>query len=330
VALLSDNSPPPRNPKLGYCVDQYISQEIAVSGPAILASAQVANQMNFSILPDKIANATQDGIDKVAEALEQLKLAEQAAADVEIASVTYRPIRQNVRSLQRDAKTFDRAIGAIEDQLDDLPEDSSKIAGLKDDIEELVAKKDALLAQIPPDWDDTHKAFQEINKVEKKAFAIYRRLSADAYAPAVETLDILNSGDAFRALEAALMASKSIVTDNAPADAVEPLKELAGKFSDVAGASDIKSAISKARRAMKSKTPDQEKALAELDKAITLYTEQLQWRAKAEAEITPKLEAYTESLKPTLGLRQQKKFTREQALFVASCASNHRDVSLNF
>jgi hypothetical protein len=330
VALLSDNSPPPRNPKLGYCVDQYISQEIALTGPAILASAQAANQMDFSVLPDEIANATQDGIDKVAKALEQLKLAKQAAVDVEAASAIYRPIHQNVRGLQRDAKTFTRAIEAIEDQLDDLPEDSSKIAGLKADIEELTGQKDALLAQIPSDWDDTHKAFQEVNKIEKKAFAIYRRLSSDAYTPAIETLDILNSGDAFRALEAAVMASKSIVTDNAPVDAIEPLKQLARKFSGVAGAGDIKSAISKARRAVKSKTPDKAKAQTQLDKAIELYKTQLQWRAKAEAEITPKLETYIENMKPTLGLREQKKFTREQALFVASCVSDHRDVSLNF
>ncbi|MBL4750781.1 MAG: TRAP transporter large permease subunit [Amylibacter sp.] len=330
VALLSDNSPPPRNPKLGYCVDRYIIQEISLTEPVILASAKLANQMDFSLLPDKIANATQDGIDKVAEALEQLKLAEQAAVDVEAASVIYRPIHKNVRGLQRDAKTFDRAIKGIKDRLDELLEGNSKIAGLKADIEELAVQKDALLAQIPSDWDETHKAFQEANRIEKKAFAIYRRLSSDAYTPAIETLDILNSGDGFRALEAAVMASKSIVTDNAPADAVEQLKQLARKFSSVSGAGDIKSAISKARRAVKSKTPDKEKALGELDKAIALYKAQLQWRAKAEAEITPKLEAYTESLKSTLGLREQKKFNRKQALFVASCASDHRDVSLNF
>jgi myosin heavy subunit len=311
-------------------VDQYISQEIALSGPTVLASAQTANQMDFNVLPDKIANATQDGIDKVAEAIEQLKLAEKAAMDVETASVAYRPIHENVRSLQRDARTFDRAIKGINLELRGLAEDNAKVAGFKAEIEELTAEKDALLAQIPSDWDDTYKAFQEVNKAEKKAFAIYRRLSGDAYAPAIETLEILNSGDAFRALEAVVMASKSIVTDNTPADAVDPLKQLAAKFSDVNGAGDIKSAITKARRAVKSKTPDKEKALGELDKAIALYKEQLQWRAKAEAEITPKLEAYTASLRSTLGLREQKKFTREQALFVASCVSDHRDVSLNF
>jgi hypothetical protein len=194
----------------------------------------------------------------------------------------------------------------------------------------LTADKDVLMAQIPSDWEDNHKAYQQITKAETKAYSMFKRLSQQSFAPVMETLDILNSGDAYRALQDELMSSKDMVANTAPSEAVEPLADLAGKFSDVAGAGGVKSAISKARRAVKSKTPDKEKAQAQLDKAIALYQEQLEWRANAEAQIAPKLESYVASLRTTLGLREQSKFTRKQALFVASCASYHRDVSLNF
>jgi hypothetical protein len=232
--------------------------------------------------------------------------------------------------LERDAKTVERAIAEVEDHIDDLDEGSSKIAGLQDEIAELNAEKEALLAQIPSDWDEIHDAFQTVTKVETKAYAMLKRLSSDSYAPVLETLDILASGDAFRALEAEVMATKDMVANASPADAVEPLGALSSKFSDVAGAGDVKSAISKARRAVKSTTPSKEKAQAELDKAIAAYQGQLEWRAKAEAEVAPKLAAYTESLRTTLGLKEQRKFTKEQALFVANCVSDHRDVSLSF
>jgi tripartite ATP-independent transporter DctM subunit len=330
VSLLSDNAPPPRNPKLGFCVDRFISQEIALKGSSILASATTAGTMNLNLLPDDIAKSTQAGFAKVSEAIAQLKLAEQASKDVESAAVAYRPIHQNVRSLERDIKSIGRSIDLVKQKIKNLAEDSPKIAKLSAEMDELNAEKEELQAQIPADWDATYKAFQEVNKAEKKAFAAYKRLSSDAYTPAIETLDVLNSGDAFRALQDALMASKDLVANNAPADAVEPLAALSKQFSEVQGAGDIKSAISKARRAVKSKTPDKEKAQAQLDNAIALYMGQMEWRGAAEAELTPKLEAYTASLKSTLGLRAQKKFTREQALFVASCVSDHRDVSLNF
>jgi tripartite ATP-independent transporter DctM subunit len=330
VALLSDNAPPPRNPKLGYCVDQYVSQELDTLGPTLLAVADTASQTEMGYLPKKMAKSIKESFSNVANALTQLELAEKTAQEVTLAAVKFRPIHKHVRALQRDAKTIDRAISTIVDRIEELPEGSSKISGLNAKIDVLKDEKAVLLAQIPADWDAVYKEYQAINKAQSKAFSIYKRLSSDAYVPAIEALAILNSGDAFRNLNDALLATKAMVAQNAPADSVEPLADLSRAFSDVAGAGGIKSAISKARRAVKSKTPNKEKAQKQLDKAIALYQDQTEWRAKAEAEIAPKLAIYTDSLRTTLGLKDQQDFTREQALFVASCVSDHRDVSLNF
>jgi len=330
VALLSDNAPPPSNPKLGFCADQFVGLQIADIGPELLASADAASNIDFGSMPQDMADDASSSFAKVAEAIAQLKLAEQAIVDVDVAAVAFRPLHKKVRALQRDAKTVDRAIGAIDERVKDLAADSPKLAKLNAKIATLTAEKDMLLAQIPSDWDATYKAFQDVNKAKTKAFSVYKRLSGQAYTPAIEVLDVLNSGDAFRALQDGLMGSKDLVANNAPEDAVEPLAVLGRQFSEVSGVNDIKSAISKARRAVKSKNPDKAKAQAQLDKAIALYQGQLEWRAKAEADVAPKLAAYEASLRTTLGLKSQPKFTREQALFIASCTSNHRDVSLNF
>lgn len=330
VALLSDNAPPPRNPKLGYCVDQYVSAQLDTLGPNLLVVAATASQIDMGYLPAEMAKSVKDSFSNVAKALAQLELAEKSAQEVTLAAVEYRPIHMNVRGLQRDAKTVGRAVKAIKGQIKDLAEDSPKIRGLNAQIDALNVDKAALLAQIPADWDATYKAYQTINKAQTKAFSTYKRMSSDAYAPVIEALDIINSGDAFRSLNDDLMATKAMVAQNAPADSVIPLADLSRAFNKVAGAGAIKSAISKARRAVKSNTPNKEKAQKQLDKAISLYLDQVEWRAKAEADIAPGLVVYTESLQTTLGLKNQNKFTREQALFVASCVSDHRDVSLNF
>ena len=39
---------------------------------------------------------------------------------------------------------------------------------------------------------------------------------------------------------------------------------------------------------------------------------------------------FDNSIKDTIGLRLQERLTKEQAKFVASCRSIHRDISLNF
>jgi len=111
---------------------------------------------------------------------------------------------------------------------------------------------------------------------------------------------------------------------------VDPLKELANRFGDVDGASKIKSAISKARSALKSRSPDKEKALASFDKAVEEYDEAIAWRTAAAESLNEPLANYQNSLKPTLGIRQQQRLTREQALYVARCNAEHRDISLSF
>ena len=67
-----------------------------------------------------------------------------------------------------------------------------------------------------------------------------------------------------------------------------------------------------------------------LKKAQDLLSGEVAWREKAGAELLPKLEAYDAAISDTIGLRGQPVLPREQALYVASCSSHHRDVSLSF
>ncbi len=115
-----------------------------------------------------------------------------------------------------------------------------------------------------------------------------------------------------------------------PADIHESVNDLSKDFSEVDGARDVSSALSKARRALKSKSPDRDKALAEYDEALEAFEADKVWRLAAEAEVKPALESYLEAIKGTLGARQQPRLSREQALYMASCTAVHQDISLNF
>ena len=120
------------------------------------------------------------------------------------------------------------------------------------------------------------------------------------------------------------------MANNEPADLVDPLEALADQFGEIAGADDIRSAISKARSAMRKNTPDLEAATEAMETALEEYNIQMQWREPAEASLLSDLNAYEEMTKNTIGIRQQERLTREQALSVASCSSHHRDLSLSF
>ena len=91
-----------------------------------------------------------------------------------------------------------------------------------------------------------------------------------------------------------------------------------------------KSKISKARRALKGKNPNREKANKFWKEALTIFDKEMQWRQKALSELIQPIDAYDTLIKDSIGLRSQKKLGLEQAKSIAVCKSSHQDISLNF
>ena len=120
-----------------------------------------------------------------------------------------------------------------------------------------------------------------------------------------------------------------LTVDLPPEEAEELVNELSKAFGRVDGAGDVKSALSKARRALKNKNPDPVKAMEEYEKAVAAFEAQKIWRAEA-ASLKPGLQAYLDGIAETLGARQQPRLSEDQALYLAACTAGHRDLSLNF
>jgi len=111
---------------------------------------------------------------------------------------------------------------------------------------------------------------------------------------------------------------------------IDPLKALAKQFGAIKGAGDIKSQITKSRRILGKKSPKIEEAISHLDKAIEIFNAQRLWRAQARSELLSPITTYEQTIRGTIGLRQQKRLAKTEALYVAACISGHRDISLHF
>lgn len=332
VSLLSETSPPPRNPRLTYCVDRYVTETLADGRQGLMQSVERARQLNFSLLPDRLARSVTDSFDEVGNAITLLDQANAAAAAVKQASADYRPIHRIVRDLESDIRDLDARIEHFEtlaERLRDASEEAEK-RRYEDRIQQLRADREALQETIPVEWDDTYAAFDKLNDAEANLWRQYNRTANAAYEPVASLLASLNGYQAFQDLEDELSSIGGAVAQNEAEEMTDPLNALARKFGDIEGADDIRSALSDARRALRSRTPDKERALEEIDAAVEEYAIQSTWRKAAESQLKAGLTAYLETLKPTIGIRAQAKLTRDQALYLAGCQSGHRDISLSF
>ena len=332
VSLLSETSPPPRNPKLQYCLERYVTEAVARNDGATLAAIADAKALDLSILPESVADDLRDGFESAEVALAGLDEIAEAENAVSEASSNYRPLLITVRDLEKDIRKIDVKLAEFKQRISRLrdPSQAERRARLEATEADLQTEREHLQGLIPTDWDEEYKTFSTLVKAEDKARLTYRRSADTAYEAGVTVLATLNASEAFVALESGLTAARAIIENTEPNEAQEQINELATRFGSIAGADDVKSALSDARRALKAREPDLEKALEAYEEAVQTFQDQSQWRADGISSLKPGLETYVNSLKETLGARQQKRLSRDQALYIASCTASHRDLSLNF
>ncbi len=332
MSLLSETSPPPLNPRLQYCIEKYVFEEYRTNGAEIRKAITEAQGLDLGALPSGLRRDLSGSFEKAASVFGQLdKIAETEKA-LEQASTGYATLHREVRALQRRMTRIDLDVKALEQTRqrtrgDDADATRAKITR---QIEELSAERKALEAQIPESWTPEHDAFVKIQKADVDARRLYRRTVDEAYAPVQETTKVLGGHQGYLALEEKIRSLESVLASKPPQEAAEVVQEVVREIRGVAGTRQLASAVNAVRRELRRRSVDIDKAKAALTKALADYTEEKAWRSAAQANVLPALRTYEEKIRPTIGLRQQPRLPREQALYVAGCSSDHRDISLSF
>ncbi|HEY5717040.1 MAG TPA: C4-dicarboxylate ABC transporter permease, partial [Motiliproteus sp.] len=185
---------------------------------------------------------------------------------------------------------------------------------------------------IPAEWEGARKRYLELAKAEERARNIYRNNSDSAYEVIKNLRGLIDSAPALQALESQLQGLEGVITAAITPELAEPAMDQIEAVERVlgdTGASSVKSALAKARRALK-KEPDVEKAAKQLQQALARYQDELQWRQRAQGELATALANYDAMIKSNIGIRMQARLTVSQAEEIASCQSVHKDVSLHF
>ncbi len=330
VSLLSDTAPPPRNPKLQICLEDYVQEEIAQNGDQVRAAISAARGLDISLLPDNLSGQLTDAFDNAETALAQLDEIAATAAAVRAATPDYRPQLTEAREVQKRMRERTEAIEALQERNRYMRGDNveERRAALQVQIAELEAEREAIAATMPETWEEAHTTFQALTRAEDQARLVYRRAADGSVEPVLEVLNVLNSNRAFADLEEPLMALEQTLQTADPEAAEQALQDVGSLASSVDGARDVASPLSSARRAIRS--GDRDTALADWQEAVDAYRAQAEWRRPAAAALVAGLNDYVETLSDTIGARIQPRLSREQALYVAGCNADHADLSLNF
>ncbi len=333
VSMLSETAPPPRNPKLQYCIEEYVADQFNSNGTSLQAAHDRVLGLDLSFMPTKMQNDFREFVEMAAMAPQMLGEAMEVSTQIDAASSGFRGIHDEVRGIERIVREEKARIEELKTTLSRFSRltevDPERVERIENRISELEADMEVQRSRIPAEWPERYDAYDKLLKAEEQALNKYRRNSDQAYEGIAEVVNDLKGSEAFLALEAELSQMAGEVSTGDMEATANAIDALADKFKETGADTDVDSELSKARRALTAKTPDREAAFEAMQNAQQEFQSQKAWRTQA-GTVMPELASYEAAIRDTVGLRLMEKMPRETALFVAACSASHRDISLSF
>ena len=333
LSLTSETAPPPRNPALQYCIEDYLFQQYDTRDGEIKSAIAEARGLDISMLPESLQKELTASFDKAEKTFEMVGTIKAAEEAEQAYAENYKALHTEVRALQATIRDDTKEIKTLETELRRLPKDSEYDAQReewKERIERDKAEIEALKQQIPEEWQPKYKEFSALEKKHSLARNLYRRNVDQAFEPAQKLSVMLSTTDAFAALESDFTAIGEHLAAGDAAKALENVDTALPKIRDLPGSYDLDRAVVEVQRALKREPANIEDARSAFEKAESAYRESLAWRTAATDKVKPGIDAYVTAIGDTIGLRMLERLPEKIALEVAVCRSDHRDLSLSF
>ncbi len=336
--LLSDTAPPPLNPKLQHCLEDYVLDQYANDTDSIKASIEKAASLDISSLPKKMQSKFIESTENALTGLGQTQAIIDAKADIDAFSVNYKPLQRQFSDIKLGLTRLKKQEEELQEKIDNLEsEQSPSFSGLKKKLDKIIERKEGLTASIPATWEEENGKYKALEDKLNKARRAYLNSVDSSYESFDVIRAIIDSAPALSKLEEPLKGLEKMITDGNDKDQlVTDLKGVESLFSGIKGAQKIKSKVTKARRSFKKVKDDiafneaKNKAINYAKDALKLYTKEITWRTEANQKLQSDFQTYDKAISKTIGLRLQQRFTDPQAKEMAACLSHHRDLSLSF
>ncbi len=332
--LISETAPPPSNPKLQECLEEYQFVIYDRDRAQIEASIDRIRGINIDFLPDEYQQRLTESYQMAAasfDRIENIRDAEQAMAEF---APTYRPLHIEVRGIQKSKRRLEANIEDLDEERQRIaftePVDEQRIEQIRARMAGLAAERDVLATSIPENWEAERARFNELAKAETRARREYRQNADDAYSMVVTMRQMIDQTDALAALEARYEPLIQEIRDQTPEQGLEAIKALEFDLDSLIETHRIKSKLSRAKRALRGTSPDKDKAIDEIMQSAERLRNEVVWYQRARSDLGEELAAYEEAIRLTIGMRLQQRLTSEQAESIASCRAVHKDLTLFF
>ena len=179
IHLTSETAPPPMNPQLQECLEEFVFAYYDSEGEVLSAGVARVKGLDVSYLPESEQKSLRAGFDTVVGISELVAEVVVARDELDAYIPDYRPLHRQVRRIERQGRRTVKRLEELERKIRhwsveyDGPE--SEKTKLESEFAVLTEEREASLSQIPGTWKGARDGFNERSKTLKKAQLRYRR-----------------------------------------------------------------------------------------------------------------------------------------------------------
>ncbi len=329
--LTSNVAPPPMNPKLQYCLQEYKFAIYNTEEQRITNAIKDMQKLTPANLPMDKLDIFEEHFDNALGTFAIVKKLQKTEQEYELFTKDYRDLHFNVRKIEKKIRKIDQKIKKIKAEIRNLDDDNlSDKNKLELKIENYELEIKELQNKVPERWKAKNGEFEILHKAKNTRTKRYRKNVDEAYETLDQIVMFINDNEKLKELSPEIKELKYNIDNRIYENAISIIDNLFEKLGEISGTEEFANKLDDLISVIDNDEVDEQKLSEVSSETFDLFNLEVSWRDDANKNLMPELIKYNDVIKHNIGLRLQNRLTKEQAKFVARCNSVHRDISLNF
>ena len=329
--LTSNVAPPPMNPKLQHCLQEYKFAIYNNEEQRITNAIIDMQKLTPTNLPIDKLDIFEEHFDNALGTFAIVKKLQKTEEEYQLFTKDYRDLHFSVRKIEKKIRKIDEKIKKTKAEIRNLDDDNltdkNKLE-LKIENYELEIKE--LQNKVPETWKAKNGDFEILLKAKNTRTKRYRKNVDEAYEALDQIVIFINDNEKLKELSPEIKELKYTIDNKKYENAISIIDGLFEKLGEISGTEEFANKLDDLISVIDNDEVDEQKLTEISSETFDLFNLEVSWRNEANKNLLPELIKYNDVIKHNIGLRLQNRLTKEQAKFVARCNSVHRDISLNF
>ncbi len=329
--LTSHVAPPPMNPKLQHCLQEYKFAIYNNEEQKIRSAISNFEKLVPSNLPNDKLDIFEEHFENALGTFALVKKLQKTEKEYNLFVKDYRDLHYGARKREKKIRKIENRIENLKAEIRNLDKDKvSEKNKIELKIEDYKLEIDEITKKIPENWKSRNKEFEIINKAKNTQTKRYRKNVDEAYDNLDQIAMFIKDHDKLNELSPDINNLKKNVVNEDYQNSTSIIDSLFEKIGEISGTEEFANRLDDLYSLLDSEEKDVDKISEANSEVVMLFDKEIKWRKDASENLMPELEKYNLVIKNNIGLRLQSRLTKVQAKFVAKCNSIHRDISLNF